>query len=158
MRTTHKKSWFVAISIFMLFALVFSVFVSVKSTFAQNQTNDFPAFSTDQNETFNKNIIINLTKAFNERNLSAIDKLVAKDIIEHRPGARHGGEATKGFLLALQTALPDFQTTLNQIVAEGDKVIVFTNTIGTIRVRFCLLRAYSQQARCCHFRQPTYTE
>ena len=56
----------------------------------------------NQKETINKNIIVELTKAFNERNLAAIDKLVAKYIIEHRPGAGQGVEATKGFLLALQ--------------------------------------------------------
>jgi predicted ester cyclase len=131
MRTTHIKNWFIAISIFMLFALSLSIFVPVKSSFAQNQSINSSASSTDQKETFNKNMVIELTKAFNERNLSAIDKLVAKDIKEHRPGAGQGVEATKGFLLALQTAFPDFKTTLNQIVAEGDKVIVLTNTTGT---------------------------
>jgi predicted ester cyclase len=131
MKTTHKKTWFIAISIFMLFALSLSIFVPVKSSFAQNQSINSSASSTDQKETFNKNMVIELTKAFNERNLSAIDKLVAKDIKEHRPGAGQGVEATKGFLLALQTAFPDFKTTLNQIVAEGDKVIVLTNTTGT---------------------------
>lgn len=79
----------------------------------------------------NKNVIIDLTDAFNERNLTAIDMLVSKDIKEHRPGAGQGVEATKGFLMALQTAFPDFKTTINQIVAEGNKVIVFTNTTGT---------------------------
>ncbi len=57
--------------------------------------------------------------------------LVAKDIQEHRPGAGQGVDATKGFLMALQTAFPDFVTTINQIVAEGDRVIVFTNTTNT---------------------------
>ncbi len=79
----------------------------------------------------NKDVIVGLTDAFNERNLSAIDKLVAKDIKENRPGAGQGVEATKGFLKALQTAFPDFKTTINEIVAEGDRVIVFTNTTGT---------------------------
>ncbi|WP_458747031.1 ester cyclase [Candidatus Nitrosocosmicus sp. T] len=32
--------------------------------------------------------------------------------------------------MALQTAFPDFKTAINRIVAEGDKVIVFTNTTG----------------------------
>lgn len=79
----------------------------------------------------NKDIVIGLTDAFNERNLTAIDLLVAKDIKEHRPGAGQGIEATKGFLMALQTAFPDFKTTINEILAEGDKVLVFTNTTGT---------------------------
>ena len=79
----------------------------------------------------NKNVIIELTDAFNERNLTAIDILVAKDVKEHRQGAGQGVEATKGFLMALQTAFPDFKTTINEIIAEGDRVLVFTNTTGT---------------------------
>lgn len=122
---------FIAMALFGLFVLTASVFVEPKSTFAQTQVNSSSATPVDQKETANKNIIVELTKAFNQRNLTAIDKLVAKDIIEHRQGAGQGVEATKGFLMALQTAFPDFKTTLNQIVAEGDKVIVFTNTTGT---------------------------
>jgi predicted ester cyclase len=79
----------------------------------------------------NKDIVIRLTDAFNERNFTAIDMLVAKDIKEHRPGAGQGIEATKGFLMTLQTAFPDFKTTINEIIAEGDRVLVFTNTTGT---------------------------
>lgn len=79
----------------------------------------------------NKDIVVKLTDAFNERNLTAIDMLVAKDIKEHRPGVGQGVEATKGFLIALDTAFPDFKTTINEIITEGDRVLVFTNTTGT---------------------------
>ncbi|TVP40776.1 ester cyclase [Candidatus Nitrosocosmicus arcticus] len=78
-----------------------------------------------------KDIVVNLTNAFNDRNFTAIDILVAKDIKENRPGAGHGVEATKGFLMALQTAFPDFKTTINEIIGEADRVLVFTNTTGT---------------------------
>jgi len=102
---------------------------SIILTYSQIPTE---SLETDPNiSQKNKNIIIELTNAFNERNLTTIDKLVAKDIIENRPGAGQGIDATKGFLMALQTAFPDFKTTLNHIISEGDKVIVFTNTTGT---------------------------
>lgn len=90
----------------------------------------------DQKEIINKNTIVELTKAFNERNHTAIDILVAKDIIEHRPGVGQGIAATKVFLMALQREFPDFKTTLNQMVAKGDKVVVFTNTTGTRKGSF----------------------
>ena len=38
--------------------------------------------------------------------------------------------------MALHTAFPDFKTTINQIVAEDNKVIVFTNTTGTHKGSF----------------------
>jgi predicted ester cyclase len=131
MKPKPREIKIIAVMLFILFALTSCIYGGIKSSFAQTQTNNSSASLVDQKETFNKNMVIDLTKAFNERNLSAIDKLVAKDIIEHRPGSGQGIEATKGFLLALQTAFPDFKTTLNQIMADGDKVIVFTNTTGT---------------------------
>jgi predicted ester cyclase len=79
----------------------------------------------------NKNVIIELADAFNQRNFTAIDMLVANDIKEHRPGEGQCVEATKGFLMALQTAFPDFKTTINEIITEGNNVIVFTNTTST---------------------------
>jgi predicted ester cyclase len=62
--------------------------------------------------------------------------LVAKNIIEHRPGAGQGIEATKGFLMALQSAFPGFKTMLTHTIAEGGKVVVFTNTTGTMKGPF----------------------
>ncbi|WP_148686481.1 ester cyclase [Candidatus Nitrosocosmicus hydrocola] len=98
------------------------------SVYSQNY-NSSQTNSSDMEK--NKDVIIKLTDAFNDRNLTVIDMLVSKDIKENRPGAGQGVEATKGFLMALQTAFPDFKTTINEIIAEGDRVLVFTNTTGT---------------------------
>ncbi len=116
------------ISIAVAFSIIITIMISGVS-FAYSQSDK--SIQTKSQEGNNKNIIIEFTKAFNDRNLTAIDKLVAKYVIEHRPGAGTGIDATKGFLLVLQTAFPDFKTTLNHISAEGDKVVVFTNTTGT---------------------------
>jgi predicted ester cyclase len=38
--------------------------------------------------------------------------------------------------MALQSAFPDFKTLLTQTIAEGDKIVVFTNTTGTMKGPF----------------------
>jgi predicted ester cyclase len=110
------------------FLLLISGVACLPSVYSQS-SNSSQIISSDIEK--NKNVVVELTDAFNQRNLSAIDMLVAKDIKEHRPGAGQGVDATKGFLMALQTAFPDFKTNINEIIAEGDRVLVFTNTTGT---------------------------
>jgi steroid delta-isomerase-like uncharacterized protein len=84
-----------------------------------------------EEEEKDKEIVAAFTEAFNARNYSAIEQYVAEDIIEHRPGVMSGRNSTIGFLQSLASAFPDFRTTIDHIVAEGDKVTVFTTTNGT---------------------------
>jgi predicted ester cyclase len=90
----------------------------------------------DAQEENNKAIIIAFTNASNDRNYTAIEQYVAEDIIEHRPGVESGRNSTIEFLQSLATAFPDFHTNIDQIVAEGDKVVVFTTTNGTHQGEF----------------------
>jgi len=84
-----------------------------------------------QDEQRNKDIVLAMIDAFNTRNVTALDDLIAHDITENRPGVGQGIEATKGFLVSLMQAFPDFNTEIEHIIAEGDLVLVFTNTTGT---------------------------
>ncbi len=115
------------------FLLILTIVLSSGPLLAYSQMNNQIQNSDIEK---NKNIIIQFTTSVNERNLTGIDRLVAKNIIEHRPGAGQGIGATKGFVLALQTAFPDFKTVLTHIISEGDKVVVFTNTTGTMKGPF----------------------
>lgn len=101
-----------------------------QETFAQQNGNGTIQMNNEE-ERSNKAVVLALTEAFNQRNTSALDDLVAQDIIEHRPGIQSGLNSTKQFLNSLITAFPDFQSNIDHIVAEGDKVIVFTTTNGT---------------------------
>jgi predicted ester cyclase len=86
---------------------------------------------SSQEEENNKAIIIAFTNASNDRNYTAIEQYVAENIIEHRPGVESGRNSTIEFLQSLATAFPDFHTNIDHIVAEGDRVVVFTTTNGT---------------------------
>lgn len=79
----------------------------------------------------NKAIIIAFTNASNDRNYTAIEQYIAENIIEHRPSVQSGRNSTIQFLQSLANAFPDFHTNIDHIVAEGDRVVVFTTTNGT---------------------------
>jgi C-1 hydroxylase len=101
------------------------------SSSANSSDTEEQSSQEDVQEENNKAIIIAFTNASNDRNYTAIEQYVAEDIIEHRPGIMSGRNSTLEFLQNLATAFPDFHTNIDQIVAEGDKVVVFTTTNGT---------------------------
>ena len=95
----------------------------------QEQEQSSQGGSTDEEN--NKEIIIAFTNASNDRNYTAIEQYVAENIIEHRPSVQSGRNSTIQFLQSLANAFPDFHTNIDHIVAEGDRVVVFTTTNGT---------------------------
>jgi len=76
--------------------------------------------------------------------------LLQKNIIEHALGVGQGIEATKGFLLELQTGFPDFKT-ICHIIAEEDKVVVFTNTTGTHKGPFIFAQGVKPSGKTLSF-------
>lgn len=90
----------------------------------------------EEEEENNKAITVAFTEAFNHRNYTAIEQYVAENITEHRPGVMSGRNSTIDFLKSLSDAFPDFQTTVDHMVTEGDRVVVFTTTNGTHQGEF----------------------
>jgi len=71
---------------------------------------------------------------FNKRNLALVDELTAPDSINHEapPGvAPTGPEGIKQVVQMLTSAFPDHHMTIEDMVAEGDKVVVRTTFSGT---------------------------
>jgi predicted SnoaL-like aldol condensation-catalyzing enzyme len=67
-------------------------------------------------------------KLFNhDGNLDAADQLFAPNYLGHTPpfGDLHGTEAVKQFAATERQAFPDPQNTIEDHVAEGDKVVTF---------------------------------
>jgi predicted ester cyclase len=81
----------------------------------------------------NKAIIRRLFEAENKRNLTMLDELIAPDFIEGRntPFELRGSEGYKQFVTALFKAFPDWHETIEDIIAEGDKVCVLLNATAT---------------------------
>lgn len=105
---------------------------------AQNKTSDHITAqenisSSEENKALIKSVI---EEVFDQRNMSAADMYIAPDLINHNPLAGQGLESLKQYFGMYFTAFPDSQTTIEQILGENDKVLVFLNWTGTHKGAF----------------------
>ncbi len=77
-------------------------------------------------------------EVLNEKNLAAADELVAEDVVELDPfpGQEQGREGLKELLGMLFAAFPDWHWTVEELIAEGDKVVNRFTWRGTHRGEF----------------------
>jgi predicted ester cyclase len=61
----------------------------------------------------------------NQKKLPALDNYVAADVVWHDPppGLAPGMEGFKQFFPMLYAAFPDWHATIEDVIAEGDKVV-----------------------------------
>jgi steroid delta-isomerase-like uncharacterized protein len=80
-----------------------------------------------------KALIRRYREAHNQNNLDALDAIVAPDIISHTalPGLPSGLAGGKLAHAAFLEAFPDTQTTTEDLVAEGDRVVERFTARGT---------------------------
>lgn len=75
-----------------------------------------------------------IDEVFNQGNVAAADDLLAPGFIEHEelpPGVPGGAEGVKQLALMLRSAFPDFRATIEDVIAEDDKVVVRMTWTGT---------------------------
>ena len=79
-----------------------------------------------------------IEEVINQQNLAAADELVAEDVVELDPfpGQEPGREGLKGVLRMLFAAFPDQKWTIEEMIAEGDKVVNRFTWRGTHRGDF----------------------
>lgn len=77
----------------------------------------------------NKQLVRKFIEAYNERKLELIDNFVASDYIDHSNNVDRDG-LKQLFSLGLK-AFPDWHETIEDIIAEGDKVWVRLSYTGT---------------------------
>jgi predicted ester cyclase len=71
-------------------------------------------------------------EAFNCGNLDVIDVLVHPDLVYHyTDGDIHGLEGARQLVIGLRSTFPDFHVTAEDVIAEGDKVVVRFTDSGT---------------------------
>jgi len=73
----------------------------------------------------NKTIVRRYQAAYNSNNLDDLDELVAANLITHSlmPGMPPSLEGGKQIHRLTVAAIPDLQTTIEDLLAEGDKVV-----------------------------------
>jgi steroid delta-isomerase-like uncharacterized protein len=92
--------------------------------------------STEQNKALAHRLVEEL---LNRGNMSVIDELFAPDFVEHEelpPEIPPGREAPKMMFTMLRSAFPDFKATIENLIAEGDKVVLHTTWTGTQKGEF----------------------
>jgi steroid delta-isomerase-like uncharacterized protein len=87
----------------------------------------------------NKAFARRMYEAINEGNLDLIDELVSEDFVEHEelPGLpTTGPEAPKAAFGMFLAAFPDFHFTADDMIGEGNKVVVRGTMSGTHQGEF----------------------
>ncbi len=69
-------------------------------------------------------------EVFNQGNLGTVDELLAPDARSHA-GPAPGPEGLKRHASMLRAAFPDLHQGIEDVIAEGDKVVVRTTCTGT---------------------------
>ncbi|MDQ4045722.1 MAG: ester cyclase [Chloroflexota bacterium] len=75
-----------------------------------------------------------LEEVYDQGKLDVIDELIASDFIGHgtaAEGGDQGREAYRQFVVQMRTAFPDLKMTVEDQVAEGDKVVTRFRARGT---------------------------
>jgi predicted ester cyclase len=87
----------------------------------------------------------------NKKNLAAIDDFVDPNVVDHSapPGLPGGVEGARQFAGMFLTAFPDLHFTVEDMIAEGDKVVARVTLRGTHQGAFMSLPP-NRQARDVH--------
>jgi steroid delta-isomerase-like uncharacterized protein len=86
---------------------------------------------SDRNKAIERRL---LDEVFNQGNLDLIDELVASDFVGHgtaAEGGDQGRDAYKQFVIQMRTAFPDLRITIEDQIAEDDKVVTRWRARGT---------------------------
>ena len=89
--------------------------------------------STEQNQDVLRRVI---EEGFNKGNYDALDALFASDYVEYQFGLKPTLPGLKEDIQFLRTAFPDFHLTIEDMVAEDDKVWIRMTARGTNRGPF----------------------
>lgn len=71
---------------------------------------------------------------YTEGNLDRIDEYIAENCVSHSPllpEDGHGPEDYRAFIAGLLAAFPDFEDTIEDLIAEDDRVVVRIRMTGT---------------------------
>ena len=76
-----------------------------------------------------------MEEVYNKGNVDFIDEVVASDYVAHDPnspeGTGGGADGAKRFVETYRGALPDLRMTVEDLIAEGDKVVMRWTARGT---------------------------
>jgi predicted ester cyclase len=112
--------------------------------------NTFVNGGNPMNNNHNKIIIRRISEElYNKWNLDVAHEVFAPNYIEHHPlppGFPTGIQGIKTFVTLLRSAFPDFAYTVEDTIAEGDRVVAFLTARGTQKGEFMGIPATGNEA------------
>jgi predicted SnoaL-like aldol condensation-catalyzing enzyme len=82
----------------------------------------------------NKKVIGTFAEAvFVKKDLTAVDRYMRADYIQHNPLVKQGASGFKEFFSAWFASVPNWNYTLKKLVAEGNEVWVYGTYAGTLK-------------------------
>jgi predicted ester cyclase len=72
-----------------------------------------------------------MEEVWNKRNPSAIERYLAPDFIEHNKNIPPGLAGRKQFVAAVLAAFSDYHAEIEEVVAEGDRIVARVQWTGT---------------------------
>jgi len=86
----------------------------------------------------NKELLRNFySEAFNKHNVDAVGQFIATNVVSHsNPPEAQGLEGVKQLLSMYFAAFPDLKVTIEDMIAEGDKVVARFTMTGTHKGEF----------------------
>jgi len=78
-------------------------------------------------------------EVFNKGDVSTIDEFLAPNFVEREvlpPGTPSGREGVKQLTMMFRTAFPDFNVSIDDMIAEDDKIVARTTWSGTQKGEF----------------------
>jgi steroid delta-isomerase-like uncharacterized protein len=80
-----------------------------------------------------------------KKDLSAVDKYILPDYIQHNPLVKQGASGFREFFSNWFECVPDWQCSVKKIVAEGDEVWVYGTYAGTLKKDWLGITASGQE-------------
>src|ERR1700748_1816501 len=68
---------------------------------------------------------------WNKKNPAAVDRYLTSDYIEHNTNLPPGVDGRKRFMATVLAAFPDYHAEIQEVVAEGDRVVARVEFTGT---------------------------
>ena len=72
-----------------------------------------------------------IEQLWNKRDQSAVERYLAPDYVEHNKNLPPGRDGRWGFVSKVLTAFPDYHAEVQEILAEGDRVVARVQWTGT---------------------------
>lgn len=81
----------------------------------------------------NKKIVRRYQEIYNKNDLDALSEVLAEDLLTPKilPGMKPGLEGAKQVHATTLIGMPDWHTEINELIAEGDKVVARITMTGT---------------------------